>query len=756
VRLNGISIIEYFNLNTYNQKALLKTKLIQALETDKTDSYFSYGIINALNGLQFNDKETIDLLLNIIGQNRSSYTRSAMYVFIGSSPFLDEYADYYIEGMRIIITDENNYYDQDNIRLGDETLTLFSVIAKFKTAKSLKQLLNFYIENFDEMDTRSDFDEKYKTIIENCILAYQQDSSIYEVVLKLCRLQCSHWRHDKVSQTMSFFEQTGTRQQAFNQILSDADCDTNPERINDWVLCYFMDENYLSRLIDAFNKKTSAKEKLTGIYYDLCIVNVDLSAKLLTMIEGQTNIKIPSRKLNDQTLSWKDKAQKSFNVLFDLDLFQMECIRVFEDQDKIERKNLNSYLIKNNKVEENNYLESALRLLRDLCRHNTFITKQEAEQYFHKKENLLDYIIRQIYFYLKGQKELTVSDSQIEYIQKWVDNTIQQIDFSKAITVDANNFFLLNPKAELCAFFIQKLNLRCKDDILLNMFAFSLDNRTISFDYLVSRLPKSIVDTAITSNVKNKTLKVNSIYQQHVAYIFKNHLIESYPIIFNDLSVGKMDFYKEGDIIDLYFKNNSDIILLKEFFPRFDFGAKATSLRWLIKREDIDFAQDALLKLQPYIDNKQDQKTVNNLLISCGCIPGLENSIRWIDEYKESPFSQHGQGLTYFQDIAALPYFMQLVERGYDKEIQTEHSLDRMLSLVLDGIQHLALSSKENFDAVCQSLQAFIQAKSGVLEEVEFLNATIERIKERFFQNYTPPYKIKDVKRMIKELAEYQ
>jgi len=147
--------------------------------------------------------------------------------------------------------------------------------------------------------------------------------------------------------------------------------------------------------------------------------------------------------------------------------------------------------------------------------------------------------------------------------------------------------------------------------------------------------------------------------------------------------------------------------------------------------------------------NESDEKIVNNLLISCKNIYGLKFSIKWIEKYKISPFSQHGQRLYYFENLDAPPSFLILLELAYNKEIKIGNELVGLLPIVLDGIYNLAIQSEVNFTDVCLKLKEFIEVNKGKLEEVEFLNATIERIKEKFFQSHSIKYTIQEIKHRI-------
>jgi len=754
VRLNGISILGGFSLNDYPNANSIRDRLIGILQEENFDNDFIYSLIGALSDLHFNDKQTIDKLFVLFGSRKSTYVKSAMYSMINESNCLNSYVDYYIEGLKLSLKHGAGYYEEGEPQFMDETISLYLGIRKFNSKESLLRLTDFIIDNYQEIYDEFDFIQSYVYYINNCISLYQSEASIFDSMLKLLGSQYNWIYNGKIETTVSFFSKTKTQKKAFDLLLTRIQS-SEEDTLHDIItLSYLIKENDIDTIITSYKQNQLTEEKLRGICWDIHNFNNSFPEKFLQKIQVATNIQFNFLLMINYEQIRQEKLQQSFNILFDIIVFKDECISVLGEKEKISKMQIQALQLQNQKLQSNCYNDSVLRLLRDFSSKNKSITKIQIVDLFNNENKLQNYIIQQIYFLLKKKQQVFISEKQKTYIQQWVDSNIEDIDFATAFIKKGNGTYSYKIKAVLCCFFIQKLNLNTRDDKLLSMLTFTFDEHIISFDYLVKRLPKDKIDQVVIDNIKYRIPQFYSIYYKHVKYAFVNQLSNIYSSVFSALNSCTTEPSKIDSIIDLYFQTNSDTTLIKELFGNFCFEAKTTCLKWLINRGELVYAQSTLLGIEPYISNKQDCKTINNLLITCGCLKGLENSIRWIDEYKESPFSQSGQGLTYFKDIETLPYFMQLVERGYDKKITTGHELDKMLPLVLDGVQHLALASKENFNAVCQNLQEFIQAKKGVLDEVEFLNATIERIKERFFQNYTPIYKIKDIRQMIREFAE--
>ncbi len=73
-------------------------------------------------------------------------------------------------------------------------------------------------------------------------------------------------------------------------------------------------------------------------------------------------------------------------------------------------------------------------------------------------------------------------------------------------------------------------------------------------------------------------------------------------------------------------------------------------------------------------------------------------------------------------------------------KLKTDHELDSLWPLVVEGIEFLAIQSKVNFDEVVIFLQNLIINNKHV-KNIEFLNSSIERIKDKFFDRIQPSSK---------------
>lgn len=754
-RLNAIYILSNFQISDFQVKNIVESKLVMLLQGEALDSEFIHAVIIGMQDLGYTSKKTIDELIGVYLKRDSRYIRAAMYSIINTSKLVDIYIDYYISGLEIYLNKYTTSDDRESTSLFDEDYNLFEGIFNLNTIKAISKFIDYYLQNYSKIENEFQFEERFDKLIYNCISLYKYDKTIFDCMFKVLAHDSYHsWITNKKLKTLLFFKGTNTKKEAIIKTLKLLSSDS--ENIYDHIrlLCRLVDEDNIVIISEAFRKEIITEAHLVCICKHFHNSNHPLSEALRLEICKNTTIIVELPIQIDYDRIRKERAQRSFDILFDVELFKNECLRVFEHREELHVSDLYDHVINKNLDSDIFYPASALNKLRDFKDENGVVLKSKISNWFETYPNVTNYIVPRIYGLLKSNTgDLILSDIQIVYIKNWFSNTVTTIDFSKAIERGSGNSFTPNWHAIYCVFFMQKLSFECPENTLLDMLSFTFNDSHISQEYIEKMVDKQKVEQRIISNIKNKTLQNDTVYENHVEYIFQNQLLEVYPNIFDDLSNNLFDEYHQKSIIDVYFKYNQDTDLLKSFFDMLNFNTQIAILKWFVKNEDLEYSSDKLMSLHNLDLDEEDEIKVNNLLISCKNIKGLELSINWIKKYMQSPFSQHGQSLIYFDKLDSLPYFMELLELGYNKEIKIKHELDGMLAIVIAGIYNLAIQSEANFKEVSLKLKEFIDANKGKLEEVEFLNATIERIKEKFFQTHSVKYSIREIKTKITLLS---
>ncbi|MBV5284144.1 MAG: hypothetical protein JZU53_17115 [Paludibacter sp.] len=748
IRLNALSIIGSFSIRENQIRNDIKQKLLALIVAEKLNAEFINNVIFCLKYIGCIDKQTLNDLLDVLGERHSKYIRSAMYALINMSNYVDDYVDYYIDGIKIYINKNNSSDDReiDNIK---EDAALFDGIFKLKTYTGISKFIDFYLLNYSLLENEFEFTNNYEQLIKNCIAIYETEKRIFNYAYSLLIIEIEYTSYySQQPKTHLFFDKTNTKDKALIHTYSLLSKNSEKNYLYLTLICQIIDDINIVELIDLFKQQQISPQLMNDICYNLNFTNKVLSNKLKQVIYENTGSVIEFPITTDFDKIRKERAQRSFDLLFDIQLLKKECLNVFGDKVILFKDEILSYK-RNQSSKYTNYIPICVtELLVTLKSDNKDVIYIETVlNWFESLDNITYFIINRIYFYLSDRNsDIIISNEQIEYINNWFNKTITEIDFT---SISGSNLFGIS-----CISFINKFGFECDEDILLDMLSFSnVGSNQLALGFIESKIAIEKIKSRIVKNIKDKSILNDHIYVKHAEFIFKNRIYEVYSNVFEDLIEIIFDKHDKFSIIDLFFKYNLNTDPIKDIFSRLDFECQILTLRWLVKNDDLEYSTTKLLNLHKEGLDEETEKTINNLLISCKNIDGLKFSINWIEKYKVSPFSQHEQRLVYFETLDSLPLFLRLLELGYDTEIKIGNILNGMLSIVLEGIYYLAIQSEQNFNEVCLKLKEFIEVNKGKLDEVEFLNATIERIKEKFFQTHSIKFTVKQIKQRLNSFA---
>jgi hypothetical protein len=754
VRLNALQVLGGFNLEQYWDKNNVKKALIELIKEKKADTYFTFNIVHTIDNCKFHDKDTIEEIYQLLGQEKSQFIRASMYKLLYSSDEFEKYVEYFIEGFGLL---NKKIPGRDDTNLADEGWHLREGIKKFKTFQSLAKIIDFYIKN-PEIERDIVANELLESLVSNSIIAYSENSEIYHFVFELMKSHAHSYHHKEPDIILRFFIDTKTK----NKLLEDVLIETNNNDDNyvyRRLISLLIDDANYNRVIDSFSGGTKNIQIIEGIFWTLKQMNQPLAGDFASAIQKKTGhiIEIPEQ-IDWEALRQK-QAQKSIDLLFNYSEFQNECIRVFEGKDEISWDDLWNYKkIENKNIEPDDiYVESALNLVRDFAR-NKVAKKTEVYNWIQKRENFELFMIDKAIQYIKGNDKLEINGQQISILKDWYDRYINEIDFTKAITNKSGDTFSINNYARYLTFLLKKFDFKCKEDVLLDMFSFAFGNimgmDTIEFEYILKNVDENKAQKRIIENINRHKIFEFSIYENHFIYAFKNKLADSYSAVIEDIISSDFKSYQKNKIIDSYFDSGNNVDKIKDIFDKLHIEQKLQVIQRLISIGDNEYSKEKLLKMHDVETDEDYLCSINNALIKLKEILGLEYSIDWIKKYRKNPFSQHGQGLAYYENIEALPYQLILLELSYDKSISSEQALAGLWSMVINGIEHLALSSKENYQIVTAKLKVFINENKGKLEDVEIINRPIEMIKEKFYKNEAIKYDFATAKNKIDQLVK--
>jgi len=676
-----------------------------------------------------------------------------MYKYLQNLNGFESYVDYFIEGYKIL---RGGAKGRDKTEFLDESMQLREGIQKFKSKTALVKIIDYCITGSNDIERDFRSDEIFKSIVVNGIKIYKSDFCIYCNLFELMKYYSKNWVYNQTEIIVNFFNETNTKQKAFVDTLQIVKVEKGIYLKR--LLSYFIDENNYLEIINAYNNNEIYEDFVKTLYFEIRHSKPDVAELYKQKFEEESGLEIEIPEIIDWDKINQERTQKSFSLLFDFKKFKEECLKIFEDKDEISKEKLWEHKKIGTSYEfiEDKYINSALDFIREFA-ENSPAQKKDIIYWFDNEKNYEFYMINSVYNYIKNKEQLKISKEQVAAIKEWYDKHIDKIEFTKAIIISQDGSFTYNRYANYLTYFMREFNFYCNENILLDMLSFVSEGiggfETIELDYILKKVSnKKKINDRIIENIINLKVTKISAYELHVKYALENKLTECYTAIIKDLVESNDKTYKKNKIIDMYIDSGSNIKLLKDIFDKLEIDVQLHMTKRLLQEEQ-GFVIEKLSKLDYPGQDIDTRRIINNQLIKVGQISGLTNSIDWIKENKKNPFSQHGNGLAHFKNIETLPYLMELLELSYDEEIKNDHELDRMWSIVVDGLEFLALSSSDNFETVIKRMTLFIEENKRKLENIEFLNRPIVIIKQNYYKSRTVEFSFEDAKRKVEGLT---
>lgn len=740
--LNATRLIGYFKFNKNRDK--VKITLLKLIKENIDNPEMVHSLVYALKKGGFSEKQSIAALMDILGNNRNQYVRSAVYSILKESEVLDDYVDYIVEGDKIINKKNGTR------SLIDEKFNLVGCIRKIKSPEALKKLLPYVAEN-NSFSYSYDTDETIEAIVSNAIDAYSKDSTILIEMLNWFNNEAYSYKDKIAKMIMSFFDKTQTRNKAFYKIWAS---DENKYDQKSMLLARLINEVLIDFVIAEYQNHNITNDDIDKLHRNISWVNNEILLKFEHLIEEKINFKINKPEIFDYESHRRDKINTDFNVLFNKNEYKKKIIDVFNKENKESFTYDELFEIRRNNSGfshfEEYYSDVAIRLLRAISEHKNYVDKQTVENWFNGTSSE-SYRISVIYEYLTNN-DLSVKSDQIQWLQKWCNKTITKVDFKNAITVNDDERINIKTAAIYIWYFTRKFDLDLPKEILLDMLSFDFieGHEWVGIEYLIKKLSHKEIIKRMLENLKNG-IEDNSVLKNHVNFLTEKKRNESYPLIVEEiLNVTRLDYHRR-ELLDIFFNNTKDTEILKNIIGKSDRVIKWHLLEILKNNNERNFVKNFLLNESKKYSELSDKVNAAELLVELQCVEGLKLYLEIIknDEFTSQIISANS--LKEMNNINAIPYLFELLKYSYLKEINTSE-LYRFNSQILAAINNTSLSSEDNFKLVIDGLKKFMKNNIGLHPDVKLLVHTIENIEEQYYKNQVPSYNIYEAKDKLQKL----
>ncbi|CAG0956617.1 hypothetical protein FLAV_00475 [Flavobacteriales bacterium] len=751
VKINVFSLIGHFEMDNQYMKVEVEELLLKQIENNQDDYNFIHSAIYALKWAGLNSKNTIDKLMQVVGNQKNQYIRAAMYAILLKSEALESNVEYLTKGYELI--DKKISGERSDVSLMDEGWNLKECVKNIKSPEGIKRLTE-YIAESTRFDYGYDIEKVLKVIISNAVIAYNIDNTVFNSMLTWFQKDIRGFRMEKINLILQFFEQTNTKEKAFYQIWESIE---DKERNKSLAIAKLISPKLMQFIIDEYQKHNVTNKEIENLYFDMGWVGNENQNNFKELIHKKTNVEIKEPERIDHDALRKTKLKKDFELLFDGDAFKKATIRVFEKEQKetlsfdelFEIRKVNNKWID---IEEN-YSGVAMQLLRSFVNTGQHISKNKVMNWFEKEGNEEWYRTSLIYEYLTNHKEIEVTKSQKQWIVNWCNQNVGKVNFKEAIQVNEDRNITFKTMAMYVWYFSRRFDIKHPKDVLLDMLSFDFfeGNDWVGIEYLISKLDNDDIVTRMLENIQ-KGISDNSVLKNHIKYLAQNKVEKSYPFILNEIVNTKRKDYQRREFLDVFFEFTKNIESLKTIIDQSDSLIKWNIIDKLKANSQEQFVEKYLLDTLKKENNSEEIGKAAEVLVTLQNLQGLKIYVDWVKEnVKVDIETSRALCLNSIKSVDAIPYLLDLLELSYLKEIKVDH-FDRFNSQVLGAFYNIGLESEENLEKVKSSLKKFIEEKSALNQNVKYILHTIERLEEQFYMNRAQSYTIKQVKEKLKLL----
>ncbi len=755
-KLNALSLLEGMNIKFFDKRTSFSS-ILKLISESFDDPGLIGSSINTLGDVGFLCTDNIAKIYSLIKDRNHQYIRTAFYQMLLKSEVLDKYAEYILGGITI---EKEATEDRDSVRFADESMYIGRAIKGFASYEALDLVVEYWLGNRVE----SLYLEKRKvleSLISNSIKCYQEDRRIYGTMLRFYIGHHLFRQVDDARQILRFFNETQTSRKAYTDLLEKLLylCAKEDREYIFFIdlFSFLLQKDDIRNVFELYKQGKINEGIIRKLYRALFRYNEKLSNEFWEIIEGEVDI--DTTPAPDWDAIRKEKAQMSFNLLFDISGLQEEIRKIFNGKSEISENELWEIEEDGYKIIEldSMFVDSALVIVRDFANKDTPASIDKIDKWFKSEDQVEKYILGLINRYIKNGEDLDIILKQKAYIQEQFTKFINDEDVTKFIIPTERGSFQIKEFGQVLIQLFVELKLDCSEDKKLDMLSILSDIDYSPFDIKFRELIELIdsdskVNERVVANINDDVEMYEEVLISHYSYAIENNLSKAYEAILISLKNSESFLNSKHRIFEMLICKGILCDEIVDQFESYNFIHKLELARRFIKYKKYDLIIDKLEKLVKEDRNKEYELKVIFLLIDCSKIEALNLLYEWTVKYKESPFKSERNRISRYSNLKVLPLLVKLLELSYHIDLEYDFLLDRMDRYVLEAIQELALCSKENYEATISQMKDFVSNNIGKLEDVEFLNSFIIDLANKFSEKVIVKYSLCRSKQIVDDL----
>lgn len=717
VRLESLFYLNFAtNANMYNSDEL--TGFLEELVI-YNDPAVQDNVLDVINNLKISTQRLNDTVYKI--PNIDNYKiRSKTYNYYNRINDIDEFVDYYIEGIEIYENlSENKFHTNYDYPLVEG-------LSKMKRLDAIVKIIDYliirpskYIGDSELLKKTEDGYEYIKfseNLKDNCISTYNISPDIFEKCLEYYLSLKEFLNADEIRIFSHFFIATGTALDAFWQLLGKVEIYDNLRKVGN-----ILTEDIIDQSIKAYLKKALDAQDLLGLYKCLTwIGNYNLSEYLKSKLIEINSLVFQFPEYKDWDLIRENKRKYDLNLLLDIKLFKEEVNKAFTffGSDELTLNQLIEYN-ENWEVIKSNYVNDVLI---DFSKATGFINKSTINEWLNNSLNWEFFVINKLAHY-KGLTIFDLPQKNIEQITSWCIKYIDQTDYTSAVIITTNSSWYYKGLELQVANFWMLLNFPISESKMLEMLEFDVCSIQSSTDSKKQISLSEIIIERINNIEKIKNRILQNLMEDRLNFIVKENHIRlceelnitlAKSIIYNILREENTDDYRLLTYLKVYYKLNGNsldfIYIIDNFNCKSDFHweilndlSKITTYSHRIKR--------LLEKNVSFFFTHEKIALGLDILIRLSSLDSLNILSSWIENYNYIPFSRYDN----IPNLSSLPYeqtfsfVFKLLDDVFSKDIQPSDRGYTALEITFSLLIQVSLENEWTFSESSKRLIDLIE-----------------------------------------------
>ncbi|WP_236093009.1 NACHT domain-containing protein [Bacteroides thetaiotaomicron] len=649
-----------------------------------------------------------------------------------------------------IILDTLDYYGHQKEGVVPNYSIPFDLMKNVLSENGIMSILDYTIKNCDRLSygpSSYDYNEFVISILNNSKQYIDSSHDMLDTIIKLAYTE-SMTSYTLDEKYVSFFSEEKIKENVWNKF-----CEKLNDKQNNnyyYFLAGLVTDDKFDDLIDRFGgDNTKILDRLLD-----CISDNELKWRFEDKIKETTGRKFDQSVRYNQDY-WLEQQKCALELLFNQDKFKEELLL---------------FIDKNVQMDWTLFLEnienSGKKINSIIIQFAGYFSYKDSESEIHKLDNLklksclndklaFNNIAMQIVLNKINQDSNTkLSESQIEHITEWVNNTLETNGFLEPLRTNRISLKLL-----------VRLNIKLHSQILLsllNLYGSSMltEDEWNEFIELATAICSiEQIKTKISEVFRSKEIKIKSIYSAYIDFIEEYNLSECYYVAFEDLCdpsrFGEEQENIQNILIRLLCKKNIFITKVLKVWKTFDDKHRADTAGVIVTNwesmgldeKELEYIFDDLVNIYnldeiPY----HGKEKIMHLLINHENIEGLNLLIKILDEKSYVSFLHPHINLNYSK-IDALEKYLIILEKIM-QDIKDQHdSYDMyrefLLLATMNGIKNLAIIKEEYRKRVEDGLKGLI-SKYVNKRRIAFVYKLIDDCNNSFRENNNKPLSIQE------------